>query len=161
MLVPALTTVTVAPITAEPELSVTEPVIVPRSDCPKTNGASSSVSNAAQSDFKLILVIRISKENILEGREEKRARRSQILVMLRVPRGWKGFEKSLKAACGVARFRYFRGLPRIAVVLFRVSAQLRAYPCNCLRAFLVARLRHELGRHGLNSSAVATFSHCW
>jgi hypothetical protein len=36
-----------------------------------------------------------SKENILEGREEKRARRSLNFVMLRVPRGWKGFEKSL------------------------------------------------------------------
>jgi hypothetical protein len=52
-----------------------------------------------------------SKENILEGREEKRARRSLNFVMLRVPRGWKGFEKSLQAACGFAGLRCFPGDP--------------------------------------------------
>jgi len=35
----------------------------------------------------LALVINASKENVLEGREEKRARRTRNFVMLRVPRG--------------------------------------------------------------------------
>src|SRR5215510_8678194 len=107
MFVAVLVAVTVAPAITAPFLSVTSPVTTPRSDCPKTNGASSSVSIAAQSDFKLILVICISKENILEGREEKRARRSQNFVTLRAPRGWKSFERLPQVACGVARLRFF------------------------------------------------------
>jgi hypothetical protein len=58
-----------------------------------------------------------SKENILEGREEKQARRSLNFVMFRVPRGWKGFEKSLQAACGLAGLSHSRCL-----LLFFVTA---------------------------------------
>jgi hypothetical protein len=60
-----------------------------------------------------------SKENILEGREEKRARRSLNFVILRVPRGWKGVEKSLQAACGFAGLRCFPG----DIYLFDLNVQ--------------------------------------
>jgi hypothetical protein len=63
-LVAVLVTVTLAPGTAAPVLSITVPVIVPRSDCPKTNDAGSIASNTAQNNFKLALVIWVSSENL-------------------------------------------------------------------------------------------------